>query len=140
MNMISLSGGMNLTQVYVTLSKEMLQALLANLIDLKFPASDFLVENEVDGINEITRIINLVSGDVFEQVVQKQDVEQAKGECKIYEFPPKLSHDLPGDPNKECELLKSEKNEQDKERGKDIHKDGKKEKTAKKGKEEKEER
>jgi hypothetical protein len=138
--MISLSGGMNLTQVYVTLSKEMLQALLANLIDLKFPASDFLVENEVDGINEITRIINLVSGDVFEQVVQKQDVEQAKGECKIYEFPPKLSHDLPGDTNKECELLKSEKNEQDKERGKDIHKDGKKEKTAKKGKEEKEER
>ena len=129
-----------MTQVYVTLSKEMLQALLANLIDLKFPASDFLVENEVDGINEITRIINLVSGDVFEQVVQKQDVEQAKGECKIYEFPPKLSHDLPGDPNKECELLKSEKNEQDKERGKDIHKDGKKEKTAKKGKEEKEEK
>lgn len=129
-----------MTQVYVTLSKEMLQALLANLIDLKFPASDFLVENEVDGINEITRIINLVSGDVFEQVVQKQDVEQAKGECKIYEFPPKLSHDLPGDSNKECELLKSEKNEQDKERGKDIHKDGKKEKTAKKGKEEKEER
>jgi hypothetical protein len=118
MNMISLSGGMNLTQVYVTLSKEMLQALLANLIDLKFPASDFLVENEVDGINEITRIINLVSGDVFEQVVQKQDIEQAKGECKIYEFPPKLSHELPGEMNKEGELLKSEKNEQDKERGK----------------------
>jgi len=109
---------MNLTQVYVTLSKEMLQALLANLIDLKFPASDFLVENEVDGINEITRIINLVSGDVFEQVVQKQDVEQAKGECKIYEFPPKLSHELPYEMNKEGELLKSEKNEQDKERGK----------------------
>jgi hypothetical protein len=109
---------MNLTQVYVTLSKEMLQALLTNLIDLKFPASDFLVENEVDGINEITRIINLVSGDVFEQVVQKQDIEQAKGECKIYEFPPKLSHELPGEMNKEGELLKSEKNEQDKERGK----------------------
>lgn len=107
-----------MTQVYVTLSKEMLQALLTNLIDLKFPASDFLVENEVDGINEITRIINLVSGDVFEQVVQKQDIEQAKGECKIYEFPPKLSHELPGEMNKEGELLKSEKNEQDKERGK----------------------
>ncbi len=86
-----------MSQVYITLSKEMLQALLANLIDLKFPASDFLVENEVDGINEITRIINLVSGDVFEQAVQKQDIEQVKGECKIYEFPPKPAEDFPLD-------------------------------------------
>lgn len=90
-----------MSQVYITLSKEMLQALLANLIDLKLPASDFLVENEVDGINEITRIINLVSGDVFEQAVQKQDVEQTKGECKIYEFPPKSIADSP--PGKEAE-------------------------------------
>lgn len=85
-----------MSQVYVTLSKEMLQALLANLIDLKFPASDFLVENETDGMNEITRIINLLSGDVFEQAVQKQEASlHPKGECKIYEFPPKLS---PGEP------------------------------------------
>ena len=76
--------------VYITLSKEMLQALLANLIDLQSPASDFLVESEIDGINEITRIINLISGDVFEQAVQKQeDPSRLKGECKIYEFPPK---------------------------------------------------
>ncbi len=84
--------------VYITLSKEMLQALLANLIDLQSPASDFLVESEIDGINEITRIINLVSGDVFEQAVQKQEVSsRLQGECKIYEFPPKLPQNKESD-------------------------------------------
>ena len=77
MNMISLSGE-QLDTVYVTLSKEMLQALLANLIDLKFPASDFLVENEVDGINEITRIINLVSGDVLNRLSKNKMLNRRK--------------------------------------------------------------
>lgn len=76
--------------VHITLSREMLQALLTNLIDMQSPAGEFVVESEIDGINEITRIINLVSGDVFEQAVQKQENEsQNKEECKIYEFPPK---------------------------------------------------
>lgn len=76
--------------VRITLSKEMLQALMANLADLRSPAGEFVVESEVDGLNEITRIINLTSGDVFEQAVQKQEIDDlGKKECKIYEFPSK---------------------------------------------------
>lgn len=71
--------------VRITLSREMLKALLSNLADLRSPASEFVVENEIDGQNEITRIINLLSGDVFEQVVQRQEPNDY--ECKIYEFP-----------------------------------------------------
>lgn len=77
-----------MTHVRITLSREMLQALLKNLADLRSPAGEFVVENEVDGLNEITRIINLISGDVFEQAVQKQEPESdEKQECRIYEFP-----------------------------------------------------
>lgn len=77
-----------MSHVYITLSREMLQALLSNLIDMQSLAGEFIVESETNGINEITRIINLVSGDVFEQAVQKQENESGlKGECKIYEFP-----------------------------------------------------
>jgi len=79
-----------MNHVRITLSREMLQALLNNLAELRSPAGEFVVENEVDGLNEITRIINLISGDVFEQAVQKQDVEEEdKVTCKIYEFPNK---------------------------------------------------
>lgn len=78
--------------VRITLSKEMLQALIANLADLRSPAGEFVVENEVEGINEITRIINLISGDVFEQTVQKQEPDNLeKTECKVYEFPTKVT-------------------------------------------------
>jgi hypothetical protein len=81
-------GESMMVHVRITLSREMLQALLTNLADLHSPASDFVVENEIDGLNEITRIINLVSGDVFEQAVQKQEIiSTSKQECKIYEFP-----------------------------------------------------
>lgn len=74
--------------VRITLSREMLQVLLANLAEIRSPACEYVVENEVEGLNEITRIINIVSGDVFEQVVQKQEVVHGnKPECKIYEFP-----------------------------------------------------
>lgn len=79
-----------MSHVRITLSKEMLQALLSNLSDLRSPAGEFVVENEVDGINEITRIINLFSGDVFEQTVQRQ--ENDKSECRIYEFPKRNNH------------------------------------------------
>jgi len=73
----------------------MLRALLANLTDLRSPAGEFIVENEVDGLNEIIRVINLGSGDVFEQTVQKQEnQDDSKDECKIYEFPPKMNADL----------------------------------------------
>ena len=79
-----------MNHVRITLSREMLQALMTNLTELKTPAGEFVVESEIDGNNEITRIINLVSGDVFEQAVQKQDIdEDEKNECKIYEFPNK---------------------------------------------------
>ena len=79
-----------MNHVRITLSREMLQALMTNLTELKSPAGEFVVESEIDGNNEITRIINLVSGDVFEQAVQKQDIdEDEKNECKIYEFPNK---------------------------------------------------
>jgi len=79
-----------MAHVRITLSKEMLQALISNLADLRSPAGEFVVESEVDGINEITRIINLISGDVFEQVVQKQEPNNHdKKECKVYEFPTK---------------------------------------------------
>lgn len=78
-----------MSHVRITLSREMLQALMANLVDLKTPAGEFVVESDIDGDNELTRIINLVSGDVFEQVVQKQNPEQDKNKCKIYEFPNK---------------------------------------------------
>lgn len=78
--------------VRITLSKEMLQALIGNLADLRSPAGEFVVENEVDGINEITRIINLISGDVFEQTVQRQEPDNLeRTECKVYEFPMKCS-------------------------------------------------
>jgi len=78
-----------MSHVRITLSREMLRALLANLTDLRTPAGEFIVENEVDGLNEIIRVINLVSGDVFEQTVQKQEnLVDIKDECKIYEFPP----------------------------------------------------
>ncbi|MFY9174378.1 MAG: hypothetical protein WAO24_03425 [Peptococcia bacterium] len=74
--------------VRITLSREMLQVLMANLAELRSPACEYVVENEIEGVNEITRIINLISGDVFEQVVQKQDTgQEIKQECKIYEFP-----------------------------------------------------
>ncbi|MDD2401540.1 MAG: hypothetical protein PHI90_04145 [Clostridia bacterium] len=80
-----------MAHVHITLSTEMLRALLNNLTDLCSPAGEFIVENEIDGINEITRIINLVSGDVFEQTVQKQELAyETKEDCKIYEFPPKM--------------------------------------------------
>ena len=62
-----------MSHVRITLSREMLRTLLANLTDLRSPAGEFIIENEVDGLNEIIRIINLVSGDVFEQTVQKQE-------------------------------------------------------------------
>lgn len=76
--------------VRITLSREMLQVLMANLAEIRSPACEYVVENEIEGLNEITRIINIVSGDVFEQVVQKQEAGQDnKQECKIYEFPPR---------------------------------------------------
>lgn len=84
-----------MSHVRITLSREMLRALLANLADLRSPASEFIVENEIDGLNEIIRVINLVSGDVFEQTVQKQENQTGlKDECKIYEFPPKLKEGM----------------------------------------------
>ncbi len=77
-----------MAHVHITLSKEMLQALIANLTDLRSPAGEFVVESEVDGPNEITRIINLASGDVFEQAVQKQEpAGDGKNNCRIIEFP-----------------------------------------------------
>ncbi|MCR4441081.1 MAG: hypothetical protein QHH10_02575 [Peptococcaceae bacterium] len=88
-----------MAHVRITLSKEMLQALINNLIDLRSPAGEFVVENDVDGINEITRIINLASGDVFEQAVQKHESDSLKKEeCRIYEFPKKnAAADEPGE-------------------------------------------
>ncbi|NLO75483.1 MAG: hypothetical protein GX092_01180 [Clostridia bacterium] len=84
-----------MSHVRITLSREMLRTLLANLTDLRSPAGEFIIENEVDGLNEIIRIINLVSGDVFEQTVQKQEgLVDSKDECKIYEFPPKIKQDV----------------------------------------------
>jgi hypothetical protein len=77
--------------VRITLSREMLQMLLTNLADTRSPASEFVVENETDGLKEITRIINILSGDVFEQVIQKQEDQPQKNDCKIYEFPGKKS-------------------------------------------------
>lgn len=86
-----------MSHVRVTLSKEMLQALLNNLAELGTPAGEFVVENEISGINEITRIINLLSGDVFEQAVQNQEIDNhEKQECKIYDFP--LKKVPPNDP------------------------------------------
>ena len=77
-----------MSYVRITLSREMLQILLANLAEIKSPACEYVVEGEINGVNEITRIINIVSGDVFEQVVQKQEEDnQLKNECKIYDFP-----------------------------------------------------
>lgn len=79
-----------MAHVRVTLSRDMLQALLGNLLDVQSPASEYVVESEIDGEDEITRIINLASGDVFEQTVQKQKASiMLKPECKIYEFPNK---------------------------------------------------
>ena len=79
-----------MAHVRITLSREMLQVLMANLADIKSPACEYVVENEIDGVNEITRIINIVSGDVFEQIVQKQEIDNGgKKECKIYDFPPR---------------------------------------------------
>jgi hypothetical protein len=86
-----------MSHVRITLSKEMLKALLTNLSDLQSPAGEFVVENEINGINEITRIINLFSGDVFEQTVQRQENEndsQEKKECRIYEFPIKTTSEI----------------------------------------------
>ena len=84
-----------MSHVRITLSREMLRALLANLTDLRSPAGEFIIENEIDGLNEIIRVINLVSGDVFEQTVQKQEsLTDSKDECKIYEFPPKTKQDV----------------------------------------------
>lgn len=83
-----------MSHVRITLSREMLQALLGNLSDTSSMAGEFVVENECDGLNEITRIINLASGDVFEQAVQKQDpICFSKPECKIYEFPSKKQNE-----------------------------------------------
>ena len=79
-----------MSYVRITLSKEMLQSLLANLTELRTPASEFLVESDVEGNNETTRIINILSGDVFEQTVQRQEFNDfSKQECRIYEFPSK---------------------------------------------------
>jgi len=79
-----------MAHVRITLSREMLQVLMANLADIRSPACEYVVENEINGVNEVTRIINIVSGDVFEQVVQKQEVGSGgKQECKIYDFPPR---------------------------------------------------
>lgn len=79
-----------MANVRITLSREMLQVLMANLADIRSPACEYVVENEINGVNEITRIINIVSGDVFEQVVQKQENDTGgKQECKIYDFPPR---------------------------------------------------
>lgn len=88
-----------MSHVRITLSKEMLKALLSNLSDLQSPAGEFVVENEINGINEITRIINLFSGDVFEQIVQRQENDTLeKNECRIYEFPTKtISEKAPED-------------------------------------------
>ncbi|MGI6588405.1 MAG: hypothetical protein ACOX2N_06500 [Peptococcia bacterium] len=84
-----------MSHVRITLSREMLQALLVNLTDLRSPASEFIIENEINGLNEIIRVINLVSGDVFEQTVQKQEVQTGLKEgCKIYEFPLKLKESI----------------------------------------------
>ncbi|MDD2212332.1 MAG: hypothetical protein PHS83_00045 [Clostridia bacterium] len=84
-----------MSHVRITLSREMLRALLANLTDLRSPAGEFIVENEIDGLNEIIRVINLVSGDVFEQTVQKQATQiDSPDECKIYEFPLKIKEDI----------------------------------------------
>ncbi|QNB47531.1 hypothetical protein BR63_15330 [Thermanaerosceptrum fracticalcis] len=91
-----------MSYVRITLSKEMLQALLANLTELRTPASEFLVESDVDGNNETTRIINILSGDVFEQTVQKQELhESSKQECRIYEFPSKVERGQTIEDNKE---------------------------------------
>ena len=93
-----------MNHVRITLSREMLQALLTNLTDLCSPAGEFVVESEIDGNNETTRIINLVSGDVFEQTVQKQDIEdEEKSECKIYEFPNKIIRESETNPETEKE-------------------------------------
>ena len=84
-----------MSHVRITLSREMLRALLVNLTDLRTPASEFIIENEIDGLNEIIRVINLVSGDVFEQTVQKQEAPTGlKEECKIYEFPLRLKENI----------------------------------------------
>lgn len=84
-----------MSHVRITLSKEMLKALLTNLSDLQSPAGEFVVENEINGINEITRIINLFSGDVFEQTVQRQENDnQEKKECRIYDFPIKTTSEI----------------------------------------------
>lgn len=81
-----------MAHVRITLSREMLKALISNLAELRSPAGEFVVENETDGNNEITRIINLSSGDVFEQVVQKQELGiYDKNDCKIIAFPQKYS-------------------------------------------------
>lgn len=84
-----------MSHVRITLSREMLQALLLNLTDLRSPASEFIIENEINGLNEIIRVINLVSGDVFEQTIQKQETQtDLKERCKIYEFPLKIKEKL----------------------------------------------
>jgi hypothetical protein len=68
--MTILYGGYAMAHVHITLSRDMLRALMDNLAELHSPAGEFIVEHEIDGINEITRIINVFSGDVFEQAVQ----------------------------------------------------------------------
>ncbi|HHY06243.1 MAG TPA: hypothetical protein GX532_04615 [Clostridia bacterium] len=84
-----------MSHVRITLSREMLQALLLNLTDLRSPASEYIIENEINGLNEIIRVINLVSGDVFEQTIQKQETQtDFKEACKIYEFPLKIKERL----------------------------------------------
>lgn len=80
-----------MSHVRLTLSKEMLQALLTNLHDLRSLAGEFIVENEIEGNNEVIRVINLVTGDVFEQTIQKQEIQtDLNGGCKIYKFPLKI--------------------------------------------------
>ena len=49
----------------------MLRALLHNLKDLRSPAGEYIIENEISDTREIIRVINLISGDVFEQTIQK---------------------------------------------------------------------
>lgn len=66
----------------VTVTKEMLQSLLENLQENKALLSEFMIEKDEEGVTEITRFINLYTGDVFEQIFQNQPRD-----CKIYEFP-----------------------------------------------------
>ncbi|HHX97064.1 MAG TPA: hypothetical protein GX687_06380 [Clostridia bacterium] len=76
--------------VRITFSREMLRALLHNLKDLRSPAGEYIIENEISDTREIIRVINLISGDVFEQTIQK---DVGSDTCQIYEFPLKIKEE-----------------------------------------------